>query len=159
MKRFLMSLILTILLCGPAYAVTDQEIEDYIVRKALEVGFVKPGFPVGVIQVEGRLGKHKYRTGRHGLYWLPGGIHKDFIKKWRIDKWQVNCDVAVESLYKKMIKYDCSETKTLKKYNTTGYTYAYRNEIMLIKNQINKEYSDAHQRKAIQVTKVGAGRN
>jgi hypothetical protein len=140
MKRFLILLYLLAALLLPtmAKAVTDQEIEKYIVQKSLEVGFVKPGFPVGVIQVESRLGRHKYRTGKHGRYYLPGGIHKDFAKKWNLNNWKTCCDVAVQTLYKRMIKKKCNEVAVLKSYNTTGYTYAYRNEINKIKNEINK---------------------
>jgi hypothetical protein len=120
-------------------ATTEQEIENYIIQKSLSVDFVKPGFPVGVIQVESRSknGKQIYRTGKHGLYFLPGGIHEDFLKKWNLHNWKVCCDVAIETLYKRMIKKKCNEKAVLKSYNTTGYTFAYHNEIRKIKEQFN----------------------
>lgn len=138
MNRFLITVLLTLSLVLPCAAQpTEQEIENYIIQKSISTGFVKPGFPVGVIQVESRLGSKKYRTGKHGRFYLPGGIHKDFKKKWNLEDWRVCCDVAIESLYKRMIAKNGNETAVLKKYNAS-YTYSYHNEIKKIKNNYNE---------------------
>lgn len=162
MKRFLIFWFIIAVLTIPSMVkgATQVEIENYIIQKSLEAGFVKPGFPVGVIQVEGRCGRQTYRTGRHGLYYLPAGVHHDFDKKWNLANWKVCCDVGIQTLYKRMIKYNGNKVRVLKSYNTTGYTNAYRNQIREIEEKYNEGVRYGNDRRAVQkATQVCSRRN
>jgi hypothetical protein len=163
MKRFLIFLFIVAALTIPSMVkgATQQEIENYVIQKSLEAGFVKPGFPVGVIQVESRLGRVPYRTGRIGSYYHPGGVHFDFLKKWNLNNWKTVVDVAVGTLHKRMIKFKGNKVKVLKSYNTTGYTNAYANQIWLIEKQYNEgaRYGIVLKGRTFEVAKVGKREN
>ena len=165
MKRFLIFVFLIAVLTIPSMVkgATQQEIENYIITKSLEAGFVKPGLPIGVIQVESRSknGKIPYRTGKHGSYYHPGGIHFDFMKKWNLNNWKTVVDVAVGTLHKRMVKFKCNKVKVLKSYNTTGYTNSYRNAIQQIETKYDEgaRYGTVHKGRTFEVAEVGKRKN
>jgi hypothetical protein len=163
MKRFLIFLFIVAALTVPSMVkgATQVEMENYIIQKSLEAGFVKPGFPVGVIQVESRYRGVTYRTGRHGSYYQPGGIHYDFMKKWNLNNWKTVVDVAVGTLQRRMVKFKGNKVRVLKSYNTTGYTNAYRIEIQRIESEYNEgaRYGTVHKGRTFEVAKVGQRKN
>lgn len=83
---------------------------------------VSPAFATAVAQVESGNKNHRFRVGPigKGTYYAPFGIHKSYLKKWRIDDPKVNIERGVMALRGK------DKRKVLKRYNKSFNEGYYR---------------------------------
>lgn len=95
---------------------------------------VDPYICLAVANTESSKGGKEFRFGRMGNsnYYGPFGIHKDFLKKWRIDDWRVNTEVGIRALarYRDL-------RKSLKKYNAE-FNEAYYLRIKYLERKYSK---------------------
>lgn len=106
-------------------------IKALITAYALQYG-VEPATALAVAHIESRKGKDEFRVGRAGKYWLPFGIHKCFLSRWRVDDLETNIQVGVSSLKGKDLR------RTLRRYNAT-FDNAYWNAILKAREHYRKE--------------------
>lgn len=83
---------------------------------------------LGVAGAESSLGEVEFRFWRVGKYYLPFGIHKDFIKKWNIADPYVNTEVGIRALARHK-----DLRRSLKKYNSEFNEGYYKRVIYLTK--------------------------
>lgn len=101
--------------------------EHYQVDKsfALAVAYIESGDPRNGAPLRfGRLGQ--------GTYYGPFGIHKSFIKRWRIDDPYVNTWVGVRALRGK------DKIKVLRRYNPAA-TQAYFRAVLEMERRLKRE--------------------
>lgn len=88
---------------------------------------------LGVAGAESSKGRDDFRFGRVGRYYLPFGIHKDFLKRWAIDNPYVNTEVGIRALarYKNL-------RRSLKNYNAS-FNEGYYKRVMELTRKYRKE--------------------
>lgn len=83
---------------------------------------VDPCFALAVAQIESGTKGQRFRFGKlgKGTYYGPFGIHKSFLKKWRIDDPMVNTEIGIKALR------GPDQRRVLKRYNKSFNEGYYR---------------------------------
>ena len=103
---------------------------------------VEPNFALAVAHVESGDKHHEFRMGRlgHSPYYGPFGIHRDFLKRWRIDDPEINCLVGVRALRNTQTLE--AKKRRLKKYNTEFSEEYWKSVVAAYKKYKRKEVLD-----------------
>ena len=103
----------------------------FLIRQEARKQGVDETFVLAVAHIESRSGNKEFRTGLIGrMYYGPFAIHKDFLKRWPIDKLDTNIQVGVHALR--------GGFKSLRRYNA-NYNEAYASAIRRAMHKYREE--------------------
>lgn len=110
--------VMALIMFKEGYPFTDTDCLRVMEREAAKFR-VDPNFLKAVASVESRKGNQKFRYGKMGrTYYGPMGIHKCFLKKWDIDKPEINIMVGARAL-QGVGSNPAAQKKRLRRYNAS----------------------------------------